>query len=355
MKLRTFLARDMREALANVRAELGNEAVIVGSEKAKGGGVMVRAAVEEAAPPEGIQEALAVFSQWHSAMAGTSDFESTYRAGLIHRLRNDRTTEKTPPRNFSRAELLQILRTHRAPDSLAHELAEACEKTNLSDMTLALASALDSRMKTAPLDIAQAKALLLTGPQGAGKSAVAAKIAAHARLSGREVKLIATDVSGAGAVARLQTFAEHIGVAVIVAETAEELAKAVAECAKENILAVIDTAGFDPRNAKSRSAFAALAKIEHVEAIGVVSACGDAEEIADIAASLVSLGAKRIIVTGLDISRRLGALAAAATQSAALAHITRSPYVAGGLETLTPLSLARALIDAAHADRGSAQ
>jgi len=351
MRLRTFLAKDMREALDNVRAELGSDAVIVASQKAKGGGVMVRAAVEETAREE-YRETLAAFSQWHTAMAAP-DYETNYRAGLIHRLRNDAPNEKTQSRNFNRAELLQILREHRAPDALVHALAEACEKTGLCDMTLALASALDKRMKIAPLDIAKSEAILLAGPNGAGKSAVAAKIAAHARLSGRAVKLIASDTHGAGAIARLETFADHIGVPVAVAENAEELSKAIAECAKENILAVIDTAGFDPRNAKARSAFAALAKIGHVEAIGVVSAACDAEEIADISASLVSLGARRIIVTGLDISRRLGAVAAAATQSAALAHVTRSPYVAGGLETLTPLSLARALID--HADRGSTQ
>jgi flagellar biosynthesis protein FlhF len=354
MRIRTFLANDMREALGNVRAELGADAVIVSSEKAKGGGVMVRAAVEETTR-EVLRENLAAFSEWHSAMAAPADYETHYRAGLIHRLRNDRPAEKTAARNFNRAELLQILRTHRAPDALAHALAETAEKAGLSDMTLALASALDKRMTSAPLDLTKSVALLLTGPNGAGKSAVAAKIAAHARLCERHVRLIATDITGAGAVARLETFAQHIDVPIVVAENAEELSKAVAECAKENILAVIDTAGFDPRNGKARSAFAALARIEHVEAIGVVSACGDAEEIADIAASLVSLGARRLIVTGLDISRRLGALAAAATQNAALAHVTRSPYVAGGLETLTPLSLARALIDASQADRGSAQ
>ncbi|HEV2563280.1 MAG TPA: hypothetical protein VGT78_14175 [Rhizomicrobium sp.] len=353
MRLRTFLANDMREALSNVRAELGAEAVIVSSEKAKGGGVMVRAAVEETTR-EVLRENMAAFSEWHNAMAAP-DYETNYRAGLIHRLRNDRPAEKTAARNFNRAELLQILRTHRAPDALAHALAETAEKAGLSDMTLALASALDKRMASAPLDLTKSVALLLTGPNGAGKSAVAAKIAAHARLCERHVRLIATDITGAGAIARLETFAQHIDVPIVVAESAEELSKAVAECAKENILAVIDTAGFDPRNGKARSAFAALAKIEHVEAIGVVSACGDAEEIADIAASLVSLSARRLIVTGLDISRRLGALAAAAMQNAALAHVTRSPYVAGGLETLTPLSLARALIDASQADRGSAQ
>lgn len=353
MLLRTFLANDMREALGNVRAELGADAVIVSSQKAKGGGVMVRAAVEETAREE-LRESMAALSEWHAAMAAP-DFDTKYRDGLIRRLRNDAPAEKTAARNFNRAELLQILRTHRTPDALAHELAESAEKTGLSDMTLALAAALDRKMKTASIDISKATTLLVTGPHGAGKTAIAAKIAAHARLSGRAVKLVATDVNGAGAVARLETFAEHIGVPAAIAENAEELSKLVAECVKEETLAVIDTAGFDPRNGKARSAFAALAKIAHIEAIGVISATGDAEEVADISASLTSLGARRVIVTGLDISRRLGALAAAATRSGALAHVTRSPYVAGGLETLTPLSLARALIDASNADKGSTQ
>jgi flagellar biosynthesis protein FlhF len=88
-----------------------------------------------------------------------------------------------------------------------------------------------------------------------------------------------------------------------------------------------------------------------------VTATNDAEEIAEVSAALVTLGVKRTIVTGLDLARRAGAVLAAATQGADLAHVTRSPFVAGGLETLTPLSLARLLIETntGSADRGSAQ
>jgi len=198
---------------------------------------------------------------------------------------------------------------------------------------------------------------LLAGPPGAGKTAVAAKIGAHARLSGREVELIAGDVAGAGAIARLETFAKHVGVRIVIAETADALAAAIGDSASKNILSVIDTAGFDPRNAKARTAYAALARIEGVEAVGVVTATNDAEEIAEVSAALVTLGVKRTIVTGLDLARRAGAVLAAATQGADLAHVTRSPFVAGGLETLTPLSLARLLIETntGSADRGSAQ
>lgn len=360
MRLRTFIARDMRAALAEVRAEMGVEAVIVSSQKTKAG-VMVRAATGESEQETEFETAAAAFAGTAEpggpAPSWPQDFAGQYREGLIRRLRETANIESAPARNFNRAELLQILRSHRAAEALAHALAEHAEKAGLSDMTLALASALDKRMKTQPVELAKSAALLLTGPHGAGKTAVAAKLAAHARLAGRSVKLIAGDAKGAGAVARLSTFAEHLDAPFTVAENAEALARAVEEAAKENHLAIVDTAGFDPRNGRARSAFAALAKIAGIEALGVVSAAGDAEETGEIAAALQSLGAKRLVVTGLDLTRRLGALVAAACETPGLAHVTRSPFVAGGLETLTPLSLARALIEAGanNADKGSAQ
>ena len=353
MQLRTFIAKDMRDALGQVRQEMGPDAVIIASQRAKGGGVMVRAAFDAHAAGTN-EEAELVAIEPAAPAEVIPDFAQSYHDGLIRRLRGE-PASKAPAKSFNRAELLTILRGHRAPEALAHQLAEAAEKSALSDMTLALASALDRRMNTAPLVPGISQALLLVGPSGVGKTAVAAKIAAHARLAGRGVKLVAGDTAGAGAVARLETFAQHLGADWVVADSAEAIAEAIV--ADESILTVVDTAGFDPRSAKARTAYAALARLPDVEAMGIVSATGDAEEISEIASALVTLGAKRMIVTGLDVTRRFGALLAAVTQGAALAHTTRSPFVSGGLETLTPLSLSRMLIEAGNGqiDRGSPQ
>lgn len=351
MQLRTFLAKDMREALATVRAEMGDEAVIVGSQKTRDGGVMVRAAFDQLPDDSPADEP----ASDDFAAESANTLESEQRAALIRRLRGE-TAKPANSKSFSRPELLTLLRNHRTPDAIAHDLAKTAEESGLSDMTLALACALDRRMKTAPIDIAQPEALLLVGPNGAGKTAVAAKLAAHARLTFRSVKLIATDTAGAGAVARLEAFAQHIDSPFAVSENAEALAKIVAQCTKENIIGIIDTAGFDPRNGKARSAFSALAKIDGVEAVGILSATSDAEEAGEIAGALSTLGARRLIVTGSDLVRRLGAVVAAATSGTPIAHITSSPYVAGGLESITSLSLTRALIASARsADEGSAQ
>jgi flagellar biosynthesis protein FlhF len=341
MQLRTFLAKDMKAALASVRAEMGPDAVIVGSERTKGG-VMVRAALEEPEAPSLAEE----------IGEPVNDIDADYRNALIRRLR-EKPAAKPGRRRFDRSELLASFARHRLPDALGHALAEASAKTNVSDMTLALAAAIDARMKSAPIDFATAKAFMLVGPNGVGKTAVAAKLAAHAKLAGRSVTLIAGDVAGAGAVARLNAFAEHLDAAIATADSAFVMATTIGDAVAQDTFAVVDTAGFDPRQPKFAAVYAALAKIESVEPIGVLSALTDAEEAAEIAAALARIGAVRLIVTAVDLARRAGALAAAAmTPGVGLAHVTRSPFVAGGLETLTPLALSRLL---AESEQESAQ
>jgi flagellar biosynthesis protein FlhF len=343
MQLRTFLAKDMKEALTSVRTEMGPDAVIVASQSAKGGGVMVRAALEE---DDVAEEEFPV-----PTALETQDIDTAFHDTMIRRLR-EKKSDLPGRRRFDRAELLAAFARNRLPESLAHTLAEAAAKTGLGDMTLALAAAIDQKMVSSPVDFDNAKALLLVGPNGAGKTAVAAKLAAHARLAGREVLLVAHDVSGAGAVARLKDFADHIEARIVTAESAVALAGAIDEAVKSDTLVIIDTAGFDPRHAKSATAFAALADIEPVEILGVISALNDSEEAGEIAAALEKLGTSRLIITGADLSRRTGALAAAAmTPGLAVGFVTRSPFVAGELEVLTPLALARLLVENAEGTR----
>ncbi len=254
--------------------------------------------------------------------------------------------KNAPARDFGRADLLALLRAHRTPERIAHDLAKTADQSGLQDLALALACALDRRIRTSPVNIGRKVSLLMVGPHGAGKTAVAAKLAAHARLAFRAVKLIASDADGPGAAARLEALAKYLDVPFAISENAEALANLVHTCTKENVLGIIDSAGFDVRDGKTRTAFGALSKIGGVEAVGVVSACGDAEETLDVVGALGTLGAKQLVVTGVDLTRRLGALIAAATGGVPLAHITCSPYVAAGLEDINPLSLARAVLEA---------
>ena len=337
MQFRTFVARDMKEALAHVRAEMGVGAVIIATQQAGNGGVMVRATLDETKAIAHTEPDVTVHA------SNVADFEDHYRDATIRRLRADAPVARGAAR-FDRAQLVGALLRHRTPISLAHALAEDALQAQLTDMTLALASAIDKRMTPAPIDLATASAFLLDGPNGAGKTTVAAKIAAQALIHRRRITLVACNSSVAGAVARLESFAKHLDAAMTSIDSAAKLNKLVADCVAKKTLAIIDTAGFDARDAKTRSAFAALGQIGHVETIGVVSVLCDAEEISEIGAALNTLGAGRLIATGLDLARRAGALLAAATQQTPLVYVTRSPFVASGLEPPTALSLARLVL-----------
>lgn len=392
MQLRTFFAQDMRDAFAQVRDEMGPEAVILSTEDSADGGVMVRAALDQddmtAEADMAFDDQAEIFQTIRQAVAAGRPMVRPRRHPVLSRSgkavpaprKTDaelpvpsmdtgaqpghqpagapvqkqktagaqvRTLRQRPSRRrFDRGEMLTIFAQHRLPDTLAHQLAEKCAGTGIGDMTLALAAAIDARMLSNPVDFSSAKAILLLGLGGAGKTATAAKLAAHAQLAGRHVTLIAGDTEGAGAVARLQAFAEHLGTGIEPAATPTKIAECVRNAMSAGRLAIVDTAGFDPRQKGAANALMPLAKSPFVETVGIVSAMTDSEEMQDVAAGIRAMGASRLIVTQLDLVRRLGAVTAAAlADGIAIAHTTRSPFVAGGLETPTPHSLARLLVE----------
>jgi flagellar biosynthesis protein FlhF len=191
---------------------------------------------------------------------------------------------------------------------------------------------------------------MITGPQGAGKTTVAAKLAAEARMAGRAVRLIATDSEAAGAIARLEEFAQAVDAEISVIETGEALKSAIADARETDTLLIVDSRGFDPRADSAWRDFLALAK-SGIEVIAVISALSDAEEAAEMATALKALGAKRLVITGADLTRRRGALLALAASGLTLAGLSRSPYLADGLVPVTPVALARDILG--HATHSS--
>lgn len=236
----------------------------------------------------------------------------------------------------NRARILHALRAHRVSDDLAHLMARKAAESGQPDPTRALATALEASMSPRPINYVNASAILLMGPSGAGKTAVAAKIATQAHLTGRAVRILSNEP----AAPRLVEVASQLSIKLERWQSAELTAKLVAQAHGRGDMVVVDTPGFNPRNAKARAAFGAIGQIAHLETIAVLSALYDAGETEEM---IASLGAERLIMTCLDLTRRAGTLATAATQ-AAIAHVARSPFPGDGLEPLTPLALAQTLL-----------
>src|SRR4051812_22725305 len=221
--------------------------------------------------------------------------------------------------SFPRANMRSVLgvavKRHRLPESLGQDLVR--EAANFPDVSAdaALACAISRRLKPAPVDLEKARGILLVGPRGAGKSAVAAKIAHAAALVGRKIEITRAD--GGLALFRTNSHApDH--------------------------LTVMEADGFNPLNARAASAFRALGDIEGVDTIGVVSALNDAEDVSDIVSAFRF---RRVIVTHMDRTRRLGAALAACMSGARLAHVSYGARPEDALEMLEPGALASQLLD----------
>ncbi|HEY4165051.1 MAG TPA: hypothetical protein VGM59_18435, partial [Dongiaceae bacterium] len=336
--------KDMKEALTAMRLAMGEDAIIVASETLKDGTVLLRAGAEEIPIPTGDVEETGRDSgvTLSGAVSRSSAFEARYRENLLARLRGGNAQESAPVTAFSPEALRVILHSHRTPDALAQILVAEAEQSGLSDMTLALATALDKSMRIDPIDANHRGALMLMGPPGSGKTAIAARLAAQHCLAGAPVVLAATDLETAGQAARLESFAACLNVEILRLSGPARLADALVRANESQALLIADSTGCDPRETLPRELVGFLSA-GRMDLVGILSATGDAEEAGEMAAALVKLGATRLIVTGLDLARRKGSLIAIALCGAAIAHVTSSPYLAGGLDTLTPMALARML------------
>jgi flagellar biosynthesis protein FlhF len=286
MRLKLFHASRIAEAMAQIRAELGEEAVILETRRTRSG-VEVTAALEPAEP-------LLILPSPVAARAAP-------------------------------------LARHNLPPALAARLAEG-----------ALADRLAEAIGFAPLPEAAGRPLLLAGPPGGGKTLSCAKLAARAVLGGGEPLVVTTDGARAGAAEQLAAFTRVLGLTLAVAPQPGTLVKALAR-RRPGQAALIDTAGCDPFDPAAAAALHGLARAADAAIILVLPAGLDADEATDLARGFAALGARHLLPTRLDGARRLGGVLAAAAAGLALTEAGIGPGATEGLARIDAAWLAARL------------
>ncbi len=320
MRLKTFSAPSLAEAMASIRRELGDDAIIVATSDAPGGGVQVRAASDK-------------------PLGGDVIEAPRERAARVH-------SEIRRQRGDDREGIDRIIRAlgfHRVPDGAIEALARFCEMQEEAPAAHALAQAIEARYRFAPLEIETGQVMLFAGAPGAGKTATLARIAARAAAGGIPALIIATDCERAGAEARISELADKLDCPYAVADDPRD-AEAFVQDAGDQLVLIDAPAGnpFDLDDLDMTAAFAASAE---AEIIAVIEAGMAPEDAAEAASLYASIGARRVIVGKNDCARRKGALIAAGEAGLAYAHVSASPYIGAGLAPATPLRLARTLLD----------
>lgn len=317
MRLKSFHAKTMADAMRQVRQALGDDAIIVATREEEGGGVRVTAAVEEDDHP--------------SEPART----------------NAASRPPAEPEVDVGEAVADALHRHGVPAALAEQLIDAAAGLDTDDPTLALGAALDAVFTFHPLPEsgrAAARPLVLVGPPGSGKTLTVAKLAARAVLKNRTVSVITTDTVRAGGVDQLAAFTRLLKVKLHRVEDPEALGGAI-EVSRGHDLVVVDTAGRNPFDVDEMSDLRALLAAGEVEPVLVLPAGMDTVEAAETGLAFKTLGVRRLLVTRLDVARRFGSTLAAAHRARLIfCDGTVAAKVAEGLTPLNPVAFARLMM-----------
>jgi flagellar biosynthesis protein FlhF len=312
MRLKSYTAPSMAEAMHMVRLELGIDAIIVSTQRAAGGkGVRITAALEPSDVDDAIGEMLA-------------------------------EANHTPAAEVIRDALLE----HGVPLRLVERLVNAVHANAIEDPQEACTAALEAGFAFAPLpDHGAPRPFMLVGPPGNGKSMVVAKLTARSALRNRRVGVITADNVRAGATEQLAAFTRILQIDLISARGPESLRRVVENSAGQYDIVFIDSPGLNPFKLTDMEYLSALVEAANVEPILVLAAGADPTEAAEIGEAFGSVGATRLLATRLDTTRRLGSIMAAADAAPLMfCDVSATPHVANGVTPINAAAMARMLL-----------
>ncbi len=322
MHIKSFSAPTMTEAMEIVRLEMGAKSIIIAS-RTEEKGAIITAAMEDTAPnglkslEHIIQEEMPVFDQQETM-------------GVIR----------------------QSLLFHGVPAYLSNRLADLAVGISASTPTLTLAATMERIFSFDPISTflseynkdSLAPQILVMGAPGVGKTVITAKLAAIAAKGKVKPRVITTDTQRVGSIEQLGSLTQTLGVELETTNDANGLTKLM----QDNVIGIpiiVDTSSTNPFDTSEMNHLEALASTASFEKIVVIAAGGDPMETAEIAVGFSSIGAKKMVITRLDMTRRLGSiLTAAHAGRLSLSDAITDPCISQGINPINSVSLARLIM-----------
>lgn len=345
MKIKTFRAKTFGEALALVKREMGEDAVVLSTEEKKGPrpSVEVAAAVDyeagEAASPK------AAIPSWATPIprpAGSPSpvveheeirqlkhtlTEFKTEVGSIRELLEDTRSGAEEARLPSgKRDVLRFLKGRGVREEHARGICSAAN--NVKEIPRAMAAGVTVRQGP----MGGKRAIVLVGPTGVGKTTTVAKLAAAAIKARKRVAILSLDSYRIGAIEQVRIYAKIMGVPLEVVPDAGQVKACLARHADKDVV-FIDTTGRNPLGDAVLSELAPLYESGvPVETHLLVSATSDYDFLAGAWKSYARLPVDCVGVTKVDEAARYGALYnVSALCGKPIAYLTNGQTVPGDI------------------------
>ena len=316
MRLKTYTAANMNEAFALVKQELGADAIIVNTENTEDGGVRITAAEEE------------------------KDFSFSEKEEVFPEPRR---------RDFDDSRIRKSLKYHgvikQTREKILANIRQEYYDSGEKDDKVLLERCLNKMFGYYKMLERKHPLKLFMGITGSGKSTAIAKVATQAKFKKISCCIVSTDNIRAGANNQLQAFAEILETPFSCAKDAQSLYEKAASSAERYELVLVDTPGINPFEEKEVSLISPLVRALKADVIMTMDAGRNSYDSVEIAEIFSKLGARYLLPTRMDLTRRIGGIISVAESTGmALGAAGVSSSIVQGIAKIDAKSLARLLL-----------
>ncbi|KRQ87042.1 Flagellar biosynthesis protein FlhF [Caloramator mitchellensis] len=347
MIVKRYIVDSMQEALAKIRYELGNDAVIVSQRKIRQKGFLgffkpkkleVTAAADDKnkkqdknQPSKELEKEITELKEMVETLVKTQTDSS---------LAETKTSKKT-----AKLKIKDKLVESDVPEEIVEEIINRT-RNKLSDkkvtnkkLEVEIINTLKETIKTADVD--NKRIHVFVGPTGVGKTTTIAKLASiYTLYKNKKVGLITIDTYRIGAIEQLKSYAEILGVPFEVVFSIKDIPKILENMKKCDIL-LIDTTGRNSKNAMQIAETKQfIEKIQPDNVYLVLSMTTKQKDLKLIIENYNALGYNSLIFTKLDETEIYGGIITSSyTSGKPISYITTGQNVPEDIELADPSKL----------------